>query len=364
MSGRVLVFPAGMPRSLSFLEQALREGKSVIGSSSLLHDPAKERYPNWCYLPFVTDDKFNQALREVLSDNSIDAIFTPNAVVWGYLKQTLRSISPDVVLLNESPMEQELLPYHKALDFARKMNSSPLGIGRKGQEKAHLDDILVASIFHHADRIPGMCDHEKFRALYEIFRLSPPGDVVEIGSWCGKSAFIIANLAKKYQIGNVLCVDPWSSKNEYMKHEDQGGAINDVDFKAEDSLVVFQMNLALFFDGVLNYLRLPSKEGATHFRQKKNVRNEFFGETAYQGRISVLHIDGNHDYANVKEDVLSWVDMVLPGGWVIFDDYVWPYGDGPKKAGDEFIAEHSESIDCSFVMGSALFVRLCQEIAF
>jgi hypothetical protein len=40
-----LIFPAGMPGALDFLERALAEGQSVVGASSLPYDPAQKHYP-------------------------------------------------------------------------------------------------------------------------------------------------------------------------------------------------------------------------------------------------------------------------------------------------------------------------------
>jgi len=70
----VLIFPAGMPRSLAYLERALSEGKSVVGSSSLGHDLAREHYPNWVHLPYLTDPNFDEELRQVIIDYDIGRI--------------------------------------------------------------------------------------------------------------------------------------------------------------------------------------------------------------------------------------------------------------------------------------------------
>ena len=83
----VLIFPAGMPRSLAYLERALADGQRVIGSSSLGHDPARVRYPEWAHLPYITADDFDEALRRVISAFDIGGIFTPNPVVWDYLNR-------------------------------------------------------------------------------------------------------------------------------------------------------------------------------------------------------------------------------------------------------------------------------------
>ena len=43
------------------------------------------------------------------------------------------------------------------------------------------------------------------------------------------------------------------------------------------------------------------------------------------------------------------------GGWVIFDDYLWPYGDGPKKVGDDFVDANQSKIASAFTMGGGAF---------
>jgi hypothetical protein len=40
-----------------------------------------------------------------------------------------------------------------------------------------------------------------------------------------------------------------------------------------------------------------------------------------------VHLDGRHDYASVKNDILSWLPKVKAGGWLSGDDYdnvKWP----------------------------------------
>ena len=64
----VLIFPAGMPRSLAYLERAVSEGTRVIGSSSLLYDPAQGQYPGWVYLPYVTAPEFDMRMHWSIDD--------------------------------------------------------------------------------------------------------------------------------------------------------------------------------------------------------------------------------------------------------------------------------------------------------
>lgn len=353
----ILIFPAGMPRSFAYLERALAEGQRVIGSSSLGYDPARERYPEWVYLPYVTDPDFGDVLSKVVDEFNIGGIYTPNPVVWDYLNRRIAEILPGVHLVNASPVASEVAPYNEALQFGASVLAEPLLLASSGTVKPSLSVLEIASLFRHAETIPGMCDHEKTRALFELFRRAPTGDVVEIGSWWGKSAFILARLAASYSVGKLLCVDPWS--NENLVQKDEKGLVDRVPVNADEALFIFQLNLLPYAHGAVNYIRAPSVEAASEYRRNHRVSSLVFGETDYVGHVAVLHIDGNHSYENARADLDCWADRVIPGGWIIIDDYIWPYGDGPKVAGDEFLKEKASHIELAFVIGSALFVRLC-----
>jgi hypothetical protein len=118
------------------------------------------------------------------------------------------------------------------------------------------------------------------------------------------------------------------------------------------------MNLLPYSRGDVNYLRMPSTQGAARYRNNPEVQTPAFGSTSFSGRIALLHIDGNHSYENAKADVAAWSDLVMPGGWIIIDDYTWPFGDGPKRVGNEYLVDNREKISTAFVMGSALFICL------
>lgn len=359
MAKRILIFPAGMPRSLAFLERALSEGEFVIGSSSLGHDPVRERYPQWVHLPYVTTPDFDQALRQAITDFDIDGIFTPNPVVWDYLNRCVKGSFPGVTLVNASPVDSEVAPYHSALRFGQLVLANPLEIASSITPQPSVSALEIAALFHHAEAIPGMCDHQKIGALCELFRHTPGGDVVEIGSWWGKSAFVLARLAVCYGIGKLLCVDPWS--NEHLIQNDKKGLVDRVPIDAEEAHAVFQINLLPYAHGAVNYLRLPSVEAAAEYRRTPVVSNTTFGKTIYVGQIAVLHVDGNHSYASARSDIVAWADLVTPGGWIVIDDYTWPYGDGPQRVGDEFLASNFTRIDIAFVMGGALFIQLSRQ---
>jgi len=361
MNKRILIFPAGMPRSLEYLDRALHIGLEVIGASSLGFDPSRLQYQEWTYLPYITDPEFNNALKQVTEEHSVSEIYTPNIVVWDYLNREMKKFAPDIVLINESPVDSELAPYRKAVQLSKTITKNPLILSSPLMPHPPQTDIEIASMLHHAESIPGMCDHEKICALYEISRHCPHGDIVEIGSWWGKSSFVLAQLACWYEIGNLLCIDPWS--NQYLVQDDEKGLLNKLPIDADEAFTVFQINLLPYSNGRVNFFRMPSVEASKCYCSHTLVKTRAFGETSYTGRIALLHIDGNHGYEAVKADIESWGKYVVNGGWIVFDDYIWPFGDGPKRVGDAYLVAHHDRITAAFVMGSALFLQVSSQRA-
>jgi hypothetical protein len=107
-----------------------------------------------------------------------------------------------------------------------------------------------------------------------------------------------------------------------------------------------------------NYLRMTSEAAHAHYAAQRSVASPEFGETQLAGEIAVLHLDGNHDEAAVAQDFALWGQHVVPGGWIIFDDYNWPHGDGPRKVADRAIAAYGPRVRRHFVGGGAMFINL------
>lgn len=357
MENVILIFPAGMPRAIDFLEKCLREKRIVIGASSLAHDPSRQHYPAWLHLPYVIHESFDAALTLAIRENNIKSIYSPNPVVWDHLSRNLDRIAPGVCLINSSPANTELEGFRSAQLRARELLAKSLPLASANKMKPNLTELAVTSMLTHSELIPGMCDHEKVRALYEVARNCLAGDVVEIGSWWGKSAFVLLQLAQNFEIGKVLCVDPWS--DEHLVQNDASELVNSVSAQvsADEAFNVFLVNLLPYSAGGMNYLRMPSTNAVVQYQAQREIKSFAFGSTTYCGQIALLHIDGNHSYDNAKADIDAWSGLVKDGGWIVIDDYSWPFGDGPRKAADQFIHENQAFISTSFFMGGAMFIQ-------
>lgn len=354
MGEAVLVFPAGMPEGLAYRDRAKAMGLRVIGASSLDRDPAESGYEAWEHLPYVNDPGFDDALADLVKRHGVSAIHTPHFVVWRHLAEHLADIAPGAELSGaESPQDSERA--YRALRERVAAARAP-AFWPAMPPKRPLSLIERAGLVRLVDTIPGMCGEPKMHAIIEALRHAPSGDIVEIGAWWGRSAALFVLLARRYDIGRVLCIDPWSA--DVMPQNDPMLDEASAELDTEEALRMFEMNLAPLADGRLNYVRARAAEVAPSYGPGLTVRTQPFGETAYAGAISVLHIDGNHLEPEVARDCALWTPHVVPGGWIIFDDYEWAFGDGPRQVADAFVEANAARIAAAFQGGPALFVQL------
>ena len=276
MSDPILIFPCGMPQSIAFLDQALANGLTVVGASSLKYDPHAKLYPEWTYLPYITDPTFGIVFKELIDLYNIKAIFSPNIVVWQYLNNLC---IPDnqVRLLNPNPYDEQIRPYQSAFQLAGEVidDNANYGDTIKNNTKPTLSQI--ASLIHHSSNISGMCDYDKLTALCNIFSCVPLGDIVEIGVWQGKSAFILLTLANIYNSNTLLCIDPWSS--EEIIQTDASGIVNNASssLNVDHAFMAFKLNMMPYANGNINYIRAVSSDACLEYRHSRQFYSPEFG---------------------------------------------------------------------------------------
>ena len=352
-----LLFPGGMPESLTQLSVLRTQGRRCIGASAIANDPARPIYPQWEIIPFVTDANFEPTLLSVLKAHSISHIFTRHPIIGRYLKQIIAkyqlTVTLDAAGFASDAIQQQHLMFTR-IDAAL---AQPFTLDIPSQAPA-LNRMQMAAVMQQALRIEGQSSDEKIIALMEIFRSCPQGDIVEIGSFWGRSACVLALLAKHYTIGSLLCLDPWTNDDAHQAgvSDNVNDEARDIDF--DSAFHGFQLNLMPYSNQHINFIRGGAHEALAQYKPAMEITTESFGTTRYSGKIACLHIDGNHDLPHITQDIADWVPHVIPGGWIIIDDYQWAFGDGPQIAADTWCAQHPQRIACAFATGSALFIKL------
>ena len=356
---RILIFPIDLDESKQFASFARSLGSFVLGASSVLirRDTIVDEF---AYLPYVTEKEFDASFEQLVKQHSITHVYTPHSAIWWHVDRLIKANKYSFHLCTPSPFEADWEKYEQ----------SYLWTDIACQEKFvdYLDDNVkvqnqlpksqYAGLHKQFIQIPGQCGDDKLLSLVSIFRIVPKGDVVEIGSLYGRSAYALAWLAEKFSVGNVISIDPW----DIEKTEAQGGEANKFLNPGESQIDVgkiFKIFLATAsIQKNMGYIKERSEDAVhtyTRASSEGKLVHQDFGELVIKGEIALLHIDGNHKYEHVQRDIELWCPLLVSGGWLLLDDYVWAFGDGPQKAGDQLLERGG--FDIAFCLGDTLYLR-------
>jgi hypothetical protein len=355
---KILILPSTTYEALIFAQELKKQGHYVIGAANIESEFTNENYfDELIYLPHITDDTFFIEFESALLSKNITHFWTSVDSIYAFTQQRLKYLS--IELLCCDPMERPPLPVKviskevelRAPYYENIVNTLKSTENLMPQEQ-------VNSLIFNALSLPGQSYLDKLLTIVYIFSTVPKGDIIEIGSLWGRSAMLFSSLANQYNKGHVLCVDPWPSKGLTQgAHK----ALDDCSENSDmsDCFNYFVAKLSSLFSNRLNYIRQLSDDAINNY---KNLSGELttkeFGSVKYDQQIALLHIDGNHGFKAIKSDVEKWCPLVVKGGWIIFDDYNWTWGDGPKVVVDLYLVEKKSDIELAFFCGGAMFVKL------
>lgn len=174
--------------------------------------------------------------------------------------------------------------------------------------------------------------------LYTLFLLAISsanlkGDILELGSWCGRSAIVLGLAARLMKKTKVVCVDLFPEKSDWYENSDGTYSfkvtIGDKVFDAyheqtvwkepfeRDILPVYERNeslLAIFQKSIAD----QSLESlVTPFRGDLELLEQH-GPKDF--RCKLAFVDGDHSYEAVCGDIARIEKYMVPGGWICFDD--------------------------------------------
>ncbi len=141
------------------------------------------------------------------------------------------------------------------------------------------------------------------RLLFELARTADPsGVIVEIGSWKGKSTICLAKGSEAGPRLKIYAIDPHIGSEEHHANAQVW------------TFEEFQANIrkAGVQDSVVPLVKM-STDAAKDFNLP----------------VSLVFIDGAHDYDSVKADFEAWFPKVIEGGMIAFHDTTgW---EGPRR---------------------------------
>lgn len=164
------------------------------------------------------------------------------------------------------------------------------------------------------ENIKGFMHKSEAVRLYEIsFEASIKGPIIEIGSYCGKSAYVIGSACK--QNDSVLfSVDHHKGSEEQQKGEEYfDSELYDERLERVNTLPFFEATLA---ETGLEKTVVPVVS-ASEVAGKK-----------WAAPISMLFIDGGHSFEAAHADYQTWSQHIQPGGFLVIHDIFYHPDEG------------------------------------
>lgn len=183
--------------------------------------------------------------------------------------------------------------------------------------------------------IPGMVTPDSGKFLYALCYMQDlRGDVVEIGSWQGRSTTFLARAVKESNNGKFYAVDHFRGNPGKEQFYEVNGSIN----RLKDNFI---KNISSFgLSDVVNLLDMNNTEAAA--RIKDNT-------------IRFLFIDGDHSKEGVQKDIELFFPMLTKGSIIVFDDYFDGF-EGLLAAVDEFL--ENQDVERYFYYRHTLVIKV------
>ncbi len=201
--------------------------------------------------------------------------------------------------------------------------------------------------------VPGWSPLDQLYSLY-LLTLSAAdleGDVVEIGSWCGRSAVALGTAARQAGVPRVHCVDLFPERDHWYTHPDGSHSFqltlgartyaSYVDQRVWDE--PFQRDIAPLYAkdaGILDiFNRVIRARGLEDVvKPFRGDATDFFAGPGADAKIRLAFLDGDHGYDAVSQDILQTADRLVPGGWVCLDDAFSTYEGVDRAIRDHILA--------------------------
>ena len=170
------------------------------------------------------------------------------------------------------------------------------------RNKLIIDDILYPTGFNYTFNKNLVTNLNEEQGIDKIVKKYKPLQILELGSWHGKSAVTFGNECVANNLDSkILCVDTWLGSYEYWTTYTKRQSL------VADSFNVFCANVVA---NGLDTIILP-------FRQTtKNAINIL---KHHDIKFDLIYWDSDH--SSVLQDLLLFEDIIVNDGVIVIDDY-------------------------------------------
>jgi hypothetical protein len=171
--------------------------------------------------------------------------------------------------------------------------------------------------------VPGMLTRGNVEAFrHAIANMPQQGAVIEIGSFCGLSTTVISYWLDKYARGNkIFTCDKWEFEGQQL-----GTPLGDSPSITHDHYKSYVKDTYIRVMRTFAVNHLPftvecfSDEFFRLWHDQKTAIDVFGRSVTLGGGVSFCYIDGNHTYDFARRDFENTDKILLPGGFILFDD--------------------------------------------
>jgi predicted O-methyltransferase YrrM len=233
---------------------------------------------------------------------------------------------------------------------------------------AHTDP-LFAKLEAMTKDVPGFSPSDQ---LYSLFLLAVAssglrGDILEIGSWGGRSAVALGLAARMTGAGMVHCIDLFPERNDWYRNDDGTYSfrvtIGSISIGAYEGQRVWvepyeKIIVPLYkkYNGILEIFENTIRSARLNdvVRPFRGTARGFLAAAPPGLRFRMAFIDGDHGYEAVREDIACVRERLVPGGWICFDDAFSGY-EGVDRAIADMLADRG-AFDFTQQLTRKLFV--------
>lgn len=205
---------------------------------------------------------------------------------------------------------------------------------------------IINRIEEIVSSIPGWSPIDQLYTLFNLvyFNADVSGDIVEIGSWCGRSTSILGMAARLTGNAKIVCIDLFPEKNDWRQNTDGSYSfqvtIGNKTYGAYQEQTVwkepFEKDIAPLYDkykGVYDiFKKTINKNNLQDLVKPFKGTSDILSSVVAEGfKCKLAFIDGDHSYEAVCQDIKNIEPFLVEGGWICFDDAFSTY-DGVNRA--------------------------------
>lgn len=193
------------------------------------------------------------------------------------------------------------------------------------------------------------------------------GDIVEVGSWCGRSAVVLAAASRVSGKSKVRCVDLFPAKTDWRQNADETYSfemtINGKKYGGYQEQTVWKEA----FESQTGKIYEKYESVYDCFRETVEQRGMTDVIEAHQGDLASMlekagasfkcrlaFLDGDHGFEAVCADIRNIDRHLSAGGWLCFDDAFTSY-EGVNKAIEQLVIANP-AYECCQQLTRKLFV--------